>query len=112
MCLLRTGGEFRSRSLLFAAGIVDRLPQLPGIKQFYGTCIHLCPYCDGWESSGQRIGVFGRGNEGAELALQMLLWSSDTFLFTEGHPPADDLLSKLKARDVGVCEFAAGRVFR
>lgn len=63
---LRTGREFRSRSLLFfAPGIIDRLPELPGLDEYYGTSVHVCPYCDGWESSDQyRCHGWGRGGRG------------------------------------------------
>jgi len=99
---LSSGLGFRSRSLLIATGIIDRLPELPGIKEFYGTSIHLCPYCDGWESSDQRIGVFGSGDEAAELALEMLIWSARVVLFIDGDMPNDDLCRTLKRKGVDV----------
>lgn len=100
--VLLSGMEFRSRSLLLATGIIDRLPELPGLKDFYGKSIHLCPYCDGWESSGQRIAVMGSGDEAAELALEMLIWSSRIVLFIDGDVPSDGLRQRLAARQVTV----------
>jgi thioredoxin reductase len=43
------GGErIASRKLLLATGVVDELPELEGLDQFYGRSVFHCPYCDGW----------------------------------------------------------------
>lgn len=42
------------------------------------------------------------GEEGAELLLEMLLWSDEIVLFTGGHPPAGALLARLEAGGVRV----------
>jgi thioredoxin reductase len=46
---LEEGGPFRSRKLVLATGVVDKLPALAGIDEFYGKSVHHCPYCDAWE---------------------------------------------------------------
>jgi len=59
--LLETGnGVFRSRTVLIATGIVDLLPRVRGVRAAIGNGrIRLCPICDGFEASGQRIAVMG-----------------------------------------------------
>src|SRR3954468_3807078 len=71
------GQEFTSRILLLASGLVDDVPEIEGIKQFYGKSVHLCPYCDGWEHKDEKICVYGPGQMGADLALVMLGWTCD-----------------------------------
>ena len=44
---LRDGSEQTARILLIATGLVDELPDVAGIEQFWGTSVHLCSYCDG-----------------------------------------------------------------
>jgi thioredoxin reductase len=46
---LEEGGPCRSRKLVLATGVVDKLPALEGIDEFYGKSVHHCPYCDAWE---------------------------------------------------------------
>src|SRR5205823_9089112 len=46
---LADGTELFSRKLLIATGVKDHLPDVPGVADFYGTSVHHCPYCDGWE---------------------------------------------------------------
>lgn len=76
-----------ARKLLLATGVLDELPQIPGFESFYGKSAHHCPYCDGWEWRDQPIAVYGRGQRGKELALEMLQWSRDLVLCT--NRPAD-----------------------
>jgi thioredoxin reductase len=72
------------RKLLLATGVVDRLPQIDGLKDFYGRNAFHCPYCDGWEVRDRRIVVYGKGKNGVGLALELTLWSSDLALCTDG----------------------------
>ena len=66
-----------SRKLLLATGLCDNIPNIPGLIDFYGTSVHHCPYCDGWEVAGKRIVVFGDQRRGLALALAMKNWSAD-----------------------------------
>ena len=94
--------EFRSRALLIATGLIDHLPRVDGIEDFYGHSVHQCPYCDGWENAGMTLGAMGAGNQAAELALELLLWSDDVSLFVNGDAPAPELVGKLERRGVKV----------
>lgn len=77
-------GAQTSRVLLLATGIVDEVPPLQGVQDFYGSTVQLCPYCHGWEHRDQKIIVYGKGKEGAEFALEMLGWSRKLVLCTDG----------------------------
>src|SRR4051812_1982687 len=94
---LRGGEEHSARILLLATGLVDDVPELEGIHEFYGKSVHLCPYCDGWEHKDERIVVFGPGQMGADLALEMLGWSSRVTWLTGGNPeqPGEECIEKL-----------------
>jgi thioredoxin reductase len=76
--------ELQSRKLLLATGVVDDLPDIPGLQPLYGTSVHHCPYCDGWEWRDQPIAVYGRGEEGAALVLGLTVWTDDLVLCTNG----------------------------
>lgn len=76
--------KLRSRTLLLATGVVDDLPEIPNLPGFYGLGVHHCPYCDGWEYRDRRIAVFGRGRRGLGLALNLLTWSRDLVIVTDG----------------------------
>ncbi len=81
---LRDGAVLRARKLMLATGVVDRIPRIEGIADFYGRSVFHCPYCDGWEIRDQPVAVYGRGKSGAGLALSLRTWTADVILCTDG----------------------------
>jgi thioredoxin reductase len=73
-----------SRKLLLATGVVDHLPDIEGLKPLYGRSVFHCPYCDGWELRDQPIAIYGRGDRGSGLALELTGWSRDLIVCTDG----------------------------
>src|SRR3954471_345856 len=86
---LRDGSTRRCRKLLIATGVVDVLPAIDGIDSLYGRSVFHCPYCDGWEFRGKRLAIYGKGDAGKGLALELTLWSSDIVLCTDGPAELD-----------------------
>lgn len=82
--VLDDGQEVAARTVLFATGVVDELPQIPGVQELFGRSVHVCPYCDGWEHRDAPIAVFGRGSKGAGLALLLRQWTHDVVLCSHG----------------------------
>lgn len=79
------GGRFLARKLLLAAGVQDALPAITGFQQLYGLGAFHCPYCDGWEVRDRALAVYGKGDDkGGGLALELLQWSADVILCTDG----------------------------
>jgi len=74
----------RTRKLLLASGVVDQLPEVPGFEDFYGRSVFHCPYCDGWEMRNRALAIYGRGQHGKGLALELTAWSRDLVLCTDG----------------------------
>jgi thioredoxin reductase len=86
---LADGTELQSRKLLIATGVVDNLPDIPGFRELYGTCVFHCPYCDGWEVRDRTIAIYGRGERGLGLSLELTGWSRDLVLCTDGPSEID-----------------------
>jgi thioredoxin reductase len=76
--------EEQARYILLATGVVDDLPGVAGFADCYGLSVHHCPYCDGWEWRDRRLVAFGRGREGAGLALGLKAWTRDVVICTNG----------------------------
>ena len=87
---LADGARLESRKLLIATGVVDNLPGIPGFRELYGSSVFHCPYCDGWEVRDQPLAIYGRGARGLGLSLELLGWSRDLVLCTDGPSEVDD----------------------
>ena len=73
-----------ARKVLIATGVVDQLPPIARIEEFWGKSVHQCPYCDGWELRGAPVAVYGKRTRGLEMARAMTAWTSDIALCTDG----------------------------
>lgn len=81
---LSGGDTATGRVVVLATGMQDTLPQLEGLEALYGTSVHHCPYCDGWEHRDETIAVHGQGEAAALFAQRMLRWSRRVVLCTDG----------------------------
>ena len=84
------GRSFTSRRLLLATGVLDNVPDIPGLLDLYGQSVFHCPYCDGYELRGKPLAVYGRGKRGYGLSLEMTGWSRDILLCSDGPSGLND----------------------
>ncbi len=96
------GTVITSRALLLAADFVAPTPAITGAEQFYGSSLHQCPYCDGWEHRDRRIGVLGADEGAVDLALKLLQWSAQVTLFSNGGTVAAECVQRLKKARISV----------
>ena len=100
---LASGATIRARRLVLATGVVDELPDVPGLRERWGATVLHCPYCHGYEVAGQRLGVLATTPHSVHQALLLPDWSSDVTLFTNGVATPDDAeRAKLAARGVRI----------
>jgi thioredoxin reductase len=105
------GTQVAGRKLLLATGVVDELPDIDGLDALYGTSVHHCPYCDGWEWRNQPIAVYGRAEEGKALALGLTVWTEDLVLCTGGPSGLDQVdLEELSREGIEVREERIARL--
>ncbi|MEO3872083.1 FAD-dependent oxidoreductase [Nonomuraea sp. B12E4] len=106
--VLADGPAVEAARLLVATGLVDELPEVPGLAGLWGSAVLHCPYCHGWEVRDQAIGVLGTGPLAVHQALLRRQWSDDVTLFLHTAPELSaDEREQLAARGVTVVE---GRV--
>lgn len=78
------GQVIQADRLIFASGIRDIMPEIPGFAECWGISVLHCPYCHGYEVRNQPTGLFGNGDWAYEFALMLLHWTPRLFLFTNG----------------------------
>jgi thioredoxin reductase len=81
------GGSVAARRVVLAYGRTDRIPELPGLRELYGTSVFHCPDCDGPSMVGCDVGVLGHDRAAAAVALYLLTWATRTVLVTNGLQP-------------------------
>jgi len=97
------GGTLRARRLLVTTGLVDELPDVPGLRERWGRDVVHCPYCHGWEVRDRAIGVLATGPMSVHQALLFRQWSADVTLFTHRAPAPDpEQAERLAARGIAV----------
>ncbi|MGE0027743.1 MAG: NAD(P)/FAD-dependent oxidoreductase [Thermoleophilia bacterium] len=101
---LADGRATRARRLLVATGLVDALPDIPGIRERWGRDVLHCPYCHGWEVRDQAIGVLAGGPMSVHQALLFSGLSDDVAFFAGGTTPSDEDAGRLAARGIRVEE--------
>ena len=96
-------GTLRARRLLVTTGLVDELPDVPGLRERWGRDVVHCPYCHGWEVRDRAIGVLATGPMSVHQALLFRQWSADVTLFTHRAPAPDpEQAERLAARGIAV----------
>ncbi len=100
---LADGRTVRARRLLVTTGLVDELPDVPGLRERWGRDVVHCPYCHGWEVRDGAIGVLGTGPMSVHQALLFSQLSSDvTLVLHAGSAPDPEQAALLAARGVRV----------
>ncbi|MDD7938810.1 NAD(P)/FAD-dependent oxidoreductase [Actinomycetospora lutea] len=99
------GDTLHARRLLVATGLVDELPDLPGVRELWGRDVLHCPYCHGWEVRDRAVAVLGTGPNSLH---QVKLFSqlTDDLVYLRHHGPAltADEAEQLAALDVAVID--------
>ena len=95
--------EALATSVVIATGLTETLPALPSLRAFYGTSIHSCIECDGWEERSAPLALIGETDDLAERALHLANWSDDIIVFTNGVGRVSDADQvRLRARGIRV----------
>lgn len=93
------------RSLLLATGMIDRLPEIPGVEKEYGRIVHHCPYCDGYEHRDQSLIALGSAESAPKLGAMLLAWSNDVTVCTNGEELPET--AKVKLSRLGIAYHEA-----
>ena len=96
---------------MLATGVVDELPEVPGLRERWGRDVVHCPYCHGWEVRGQRIGILSTGPAAIHQALLFQQLSRHVTLLQHTGPALDaDQRKQLAALGVAIAEGEVERI--
>ncbi|KAB1080117.1 NAD(P)/FAD-dependent oxidoreductase [Methylobacterium soli] len=83
---LSDGTSERARRLILATGLHQEPPEIAGFAEHWGTGVHSCPYCDGYEARDEPLVAYAHGPAAKGFALELTAWSRDVTLCTDGNP--------------------------
>jgi thioredoxin reductase len=101
---LADGRAVRARRLLVTSGLVDELPDIPGLRERWGRDVVHCPYCHGWEVRDQPIGVLASGPRSVHQALLFRQLSDDVVYFRHRTDLDGAAAAQLAARGIRVVD--------
>jgi thioredoxin reductase (NADPH) len=86
--LATTLGELRARRVILATGVVDNAPAIEGLEDAVARgLVRICPICDGYEVTGQTVGVIGEDDHCAREAVFLRTYSDDVTFIHVGREP-------------------------
>jgi thioredoxin reductase len=100
--MLDDGETLTAVKLVLAFGISDVLPDLPGMAERWGKSVLHCPYCHGFEYSGEQQGVLQTMPMSAHQALLIADWGPTTLYLNGADVPDADTRAKLAHRGVTI----------
>jgi thioredoxin reductase (NADPH) len=101
------GPAVEARRLLVATGLTDELPDIPGLREHWGTRVLHCPYCHGWEVRDRPVGIIATGPLVMHAALLWPQWTPHVTLFlNDAFKPGAEESRQLAVRGVTAVEGA------
>ncbi|WP_457568542.1 thioredoxin-disulfide reductase [Desulfurobacterium sp.] len=77
---LESGGEIKSKAVIWAAGSTPRKLGVPGEAEFLGKGVSYCAVCDGALFKGRDVAVVGGGDSALEEALYLTKFANKVYL--------------------------------
>ena len=109
-----TRTELKSKSLILCPGKAYKMSNVKNEKELMGKGVSYCVTCDGLFFKNKKVAVLGSKNLAAGEALELLIYTKDITIFTNGRDPEfSEVLMKeihkdnIKLRKDKVVEFKA-----
>lgn len=100
-----SGDRYQARKIIFATGLHDIMPDLPGFAECWGISVVHCPYCHGYEYTGMKTGVLLNGEMALDFVRLIRNWTADLTLYTNGPAKFDGTVKdKILAAGVAIVE--------
>lgn len=96
-----SGKVLGARKILFATGIKDIMPGIPGFADCWGISVIHCPYCHGYEVKGANTGILTNGDATLEFGKLINHWTKRLTIFTNGKATLDEE-SRQKISHMGI----------
>ncbi|MBO9698671.1 MAG: NAD(P)/FAD-dependent oxidoreductase [Sporocytophaga sp.] len=101
----KSGEKLRSKKLIFATGIRDIMPAIPGFSVCWGISVIHCPYCHGYEYREKKTAVMANGDLAFHFTPLIYNLTKDLVLITGGKSTlTNEQTVKLKEHNITIVE--------
>lgn len=108
---IETGERFSAAKLIFATGIKDQLPDIPGFSACWGKSVVHCPYCHGYEYHGKPTAILANGESTMHYALLVGNLTRNLTILTNGHADfSKEQAAKLHDHNIIVVETEVSEI--
>lgn len=106
-----SGKTVDARKLIFATGVTDVMPDIPGFAECWGISVLHCPYCHGYEVRHLPTGILGNGDYAYEFAALLLNWTKQLTIYTNGQALFNEKqLQQLQQHHVSIQEMPVATI--
>ncbi|MDX6153081.1 NAD(P)/FAD-dependent oxidoreductase [Marinococcus sp. PL1-022] len=88
-------GQFQSKQMLVASGLIEQLPAIKNIEHYYGQSVFYCPWCDGWEMRNKKLAVINPDERVLHMVMLLSNWTNQLEVFTDGYTSLTDENKKI-----------------
>tara|TARA_B100000686_G_C16779120_1_gene970576 strand:- start:1541 stop:2446 length:906 start_codon:yes stop_codon:yes gene_type:complete len=101
----QSGEKLVTNKIIFATGIKDLVPPVPGFKECWGISLIHCPYCHGFEFRTKKTGILANGERAFHLASLVSNLTNDLIILTTGKADfKPEQFAKLEAHRIPIIE--------
>jgi thioredoxin reductase len=98
----RAESETRASAVLIATGLSETLPVSQHVRPWYGTSLHSCMDCDGYDKRGQALALIGETDDLVDRAMVIRRHTDDLAVFTNGAADAVTEAGEARLAEHGV----------
>jgi thioredoxin reductase len=96
------GSRLSARRIILAHGVIDTLPDIPGLAEEWGRRVAHCPYCHGYEFDSRPLGVLANGPAALHQAMLVREWGQTTLFLNGAADPSAEEMVQLERRGIAV----------
>lgn len=96
--------EIETRGIILSTGVKHAKPNIENLASFEGMGVSYCVVCDGFFFREKKVGVVGSKDYAGKEALELLNYTKNITIFTNGKPLEiqDSLMEKIKENRITI----------
>lgn len=98
--------EYEALAVILATGVTSVRPGIENLQDYEGRGVSYCVSCDGFFNRGKKVMVLGEGNFAANQGLELLHYTKDVRICTQGKAldMAPEFLEKLDQAKIAILQ--------